>query len=173
MLDASSGGPSTNKKCDTQHNDYMSDKLELKKRIYNKCLSILEENAETARQTMNQIQKDANEAEQEHDVFDGSRSELLRERDIYAEQLQKAVDEIQILKKVSFDGLEDQVEFGAVVLTNRQKMFIALGLGKVDVDGETYYVISKDTPIYQAMEGLRQGDRFSFNNMDFEIKDVF
>lgn len=151
----------------------MKERLELKKKVYDKCLSILEENAETARQTMNQIQIDANEAEQEHDVFDGSRSELLRERDIYAEQLQKAVDEIHILKKVSFDGLVDQVEFGAVVLTNRQNMFIALGLGKVEVEGDTYFVISKDVPIYKAMEGLQKGDKFTFNNMDFEIKDVF
>ena len=151
----------------------MKEKLELKKNIYNKCLRMLEENAETARQTMNQIQIDANEAEQEHDVFDGSRSELLRERDIYAEQLQKAVDEIHILKKVSFEGLVDQVEFGALVLTNRQNMFIALGLGKVEMEGNTYFVISKDVPIYKAMEGLQKGDKFTFNNMDFEIKDVF
>ena len=151
----------------------MKEKLVIKKKIYNTCMRILEENAETARQTMNQIQQDANEAEQEHDVFDGSRSELLRERDIYAEQLQKAVDEIQILKKVSFDGLEEQVEFGAVVITNRQNMFIALGLGKVEVDNQTYFVISKDVPVYKAMEGMKAGDKFTFNNMDFEIKDVF
>lgn len=149
------------------------EKLELKRKIYNKCLEILEYNAETARKTMNEIQIDANEAEQEHDVFDGSRSELLRERDIYAEQLQKAVDDIHILKKVSFDGLEDKVEFGAVVITNRQKMFIALGLGKVEVDDDTYFVISKDVPIYKAMEGLKKGDSFEFNNMKFEIEDVF
>ncbi|MGM0530990.1 MAG: hypothetical protein ACQER7_06530 [Bacteroidota bacterium] len=149
------------------------DKLGLKKKIYNRCLEILEHNAETARQIMNEIQIDANEAEQEHDVFDGSRSELLRERDIYAGQLQKAVDDIHILKKVSFDGLEEKVEFGAVVITNKQKMFIALGLGKVEVNGDTYYVISKDVPIYKAMEGLKKGDTFEFNNMKFEIQDVF
>ncbi len=149
------------------------EKLGQKRNIYNKCLEFLENNAETARKTMNEIQIDANEAEQEHDVFDGSRSELLRERDIYAEQLQKAVDDIHILKKVSFDGLEDKVEFGAVVITNRQKMFIALGLGKVEVNGDTYYVISKDVPIYKAMEGLKKGDTFEFNNMKFEIEDVF
>ena len=149
------------------------EKLELKKTIYNRCLEILENNAETARQTMNEIQIDANEAEQEHDVFDGSRAELLRERDIYAEQLQKAIDDIHILKKVSFDGLEDKVEFGAVVITDKQKIFIALGLGKVEVNKDTYYVISKDVPIYKAMEGLKKGDTFQFNNNTFEIKDVF
>jgi len=149
------------------------DKMELKRNIYNRCLEILENNAETARKTMNEIQIDANEAEQEHDVFDGSRAELLRERDIYAEQLQKAVDDIHILKKVSFDELEDKVEFGAVVITNKQKIFIALGLGKVEVDGDTYFVISKDVPIYKAMEGLQKGDTFQFNNTTFKIEDVF
>jgi len=151
----------------------MENKLEFKKQLYNRCMEILEESAETARRQMNEVQEDANEAEQEHDVFDGSRSELLRKRDIYAEQLQKAVDEIQILKKVTFDSVSEQVEFGAVVITNKQKMFIALGLGKVTMDGETYFVISKDVPIYKAMEGLKKGDKFEFNNMKFTIKDLF
>jgi len=151
----------------------MDKKLDFKKQLYNHCMKILEESAETARQQMNEVQEDANEAEQEHDVFDGSRSELLRKRDIYAEQLQKAVDEIQILKKVTLEKLSGQVEFGAVVITNKQKMFIALGLGKVKMDGETYYVISKDVPIYKAMEGLKKGDEFEFNNMKFSIKDLF
>jgi hypothetical protein len=151
----------------------MEKKLEFKKKLYDRCLEILEERAETARKQMNEVQEDANEAEQEHDVFDGSRSELLRKRDIYAEQLQKAVDEIQILKKVSFDDITEQVEFGAVVITNKQKMFIALGLGKVTLDNDVYYVISKDVPIYKAMEGLKKGDEFEFNNMKFTIKDLF
>jgi len=151
----------------------MENKIEFKKQLYNRCMEILEESAETARQQMNEVQEDANEAELEHDVFDGSRSELLRKRDIYAEQLQKAVDEIQILKKVSFDQLSEQVEFGAVVITNKQKIFITLGLGKVTMDGETYFVISKDVPIYKAMEGLKKGDEFEFNNIKFTIKDLF
>jgi hypothetical protein len=151
----------------------MEKKLEFKKKLYDRCLEILEERAETARKQMNEVQEDANEAEQEHDVFDGSRSELLRKRDIYAEQLQKAVDEIQILKKVSFDDITEQVEFGAVVITNKQKIFIALGLGKVNLDNDVYYVISKDVPIYKAMEGLKKGDEFEFNNMKFTIKDLF
>ena len=151
----------------------MENKIEFKKQLYNRCMEILEESAETARQQMNEVQADANEAELEHDVFDGSRSELLRKRDIYAEQLQKAVDEIQILKKVSFDQLSEQVEFGAVVITNKQKIFITLGLGKVTMDGETYFVISKDVPIYKAMEGLKKGDEFEFNNIKFTIKDLF
>jgi hypothetical protein len=151
----------------------MEKKLEIKKRVYDRCYEILEDNAETARRIMNDIQKDANESEQEHDVFDGSRSELLTKRDIYAEQLKKAVDEIEILKKVSFDEPKDRVEFGAIVITNKQNMFIALGLGKIEVGTESYFVISKDVPIYKSMENMQKGDNFSFNNIEYTIEDVF
>jgi hypothetical protein len=151
----------------------MEKKLEIKKRVYDRCYEILEDNAETARRIMNDIQKDANESEQEHDVFDGSRSELLTKRDIYAEQLKKAVDEIEILKKVSFEEPKDRVEFGAIVITNKQNMFIALGLGKIEVGTESYFVISKDVPIYKSMENMQKGDNFSFNNIEYTIEDVF
>src|SRR6056297_652769 len=151
----------------------MEKKLEIKKRVYDRCYKILEDNAETARRIKNDIQKDANESEQEHDVFDGSRSELLTKRDIYAEQLKKAVDGIEILKKVSFDEPREKVEFGSIVITNKQNMFIALGLGKIEVDNELYFVISKDVPIYKSMENMQKGDNFSFNNIGYTIEDVF
>jgi len=148
-------------------------KLALKRKIYEKCLEMLEESAETTRKRMDEVQKDANEAELEHDVFDGTRDKLLRQRDIHAEQLQNILDEIQVLKKVTFDETVEEVMFGAVVITNMQKMFIVIGLGKVEAEGETYYAISPDVPIYNAMEGMKKGDEFEFNNNKFEIKDVF
>ena len=151
----------------------MDNRLQLKQKIYNRCMEILENNAETARVQMNEVQEDANEAELEHDVFDGSRSELLRKRDIYAEQLQKAVDEIHILKKVPIHEISDSVKFGTVVITDKQKIFIALGLGKVKLEEDTFVVISKDVPIYKAMEGLNKGDEFQVNNNTFVIKDLF
>jgi transcription elongation GreA/GreB family factor len=134
---------------------------------------MLEESAETTRRQIDELQNDANEAEQEHDVFDGTRSKMLSQRDIYAEQLQNVMDEIHILKKVSFDEALDKVEFGAMVETNKQNMFIVVGIGKVEVDDQTFYVISKNVPIYKAMEGLKKGDTFEFNNMKFEIQDVY
>ncbi len=151
----------------------VKEKLALKKRVYDRCLEMLEESAETTRRQIDELQKDANEAEQEHDVFDGTRSKLLSQRDIYAEQLQNIMDEIHILKQVPFDEAVDKVEFGAMVETNKQKMFIVVGIGKVQVDGQTFYVISKNVPIYNAMEGLKKGDTFQFNNIKFEIKDVY
>jgi hypothetical protein len=151
----------------------LEEKLAFKRKIYDRCLEMLEESAETTRQLMDEVQKDANEAEQEHDVFDGTRSKLLRQRDIYAEQLQNVMDEIHVLKKVYFDEPVEQVEFGAIVVTNKQTMFIVIGLGKVEIEGETVYVISKNVPIYNAMEGMKKGDSFEFNNNKFEIKDVF
>ncbi|MFO8236152.1 MAG: hypothetical protein R6U04_12195 [Bacteroidales bacterium] len=151
----------------------MEDKLALKKKIYDKCLSILEKSAETTKTRVEELQKDANQTEQEHDVFDGTRNKLLGQRDIYVEQLQNIINEIQILNNVNYGKLLDKVDFGAVVKTNKQSLFIVIGLGKISVDGEEYFVISRDVPIYKVMEGKKKGDTFEFNGNKFEIKDVF
>jgi transcription elongation GreA/GreB family factor len=151
----------------------INEKIGLKRKVYDRCLEMLEESAQTTRNSMAEIQEDANEAELEHDVFDGTRDKFLNQRDIYAEQLQNIMNEIQTLKKVTFDEPVEKVEFGAMVLTNKQNMFIVVGIGKVEVEGETFFVISKDVPIFKAMQGMKKGDQFEFNNNQFEIKDVF
>jgi transcription elongation GreA/GreB family factor len=151
----------------------INEKIGLKRKVYDRCLEMLEESAQTTRNSMAEIQEDANEAELEHDVFDGTRDKFLNQRDIYAEQLQNIMNEIQTLKKVTFDEPVEKVEFGAMVLTNKQNMFVVVGIGKVEVEGETFFVISKDVPIFKAMQGMKKGDQFEFNNNQFEIKDVF
>ncbi|MFP4042073.1 MAG: hypothetical protein ACLFPH_07330 [Bacteroidales bacterium] len=151
----------------------MEDKIALKKKIHEKCLSTLEHSAETTRKRIEELQEDANMTEEEHDVFDGTRNKLLSQRDIYAGQLQNIINEIQVVNNVNSGKLQDKVDFGAVVKTNKQNLFIVTGLGKIEVDGEQYFVISRDVPIYKVMEGKKKGDTFEFNNNKFEIKDVF
>jgi len=46
-------------------------------------------------------------------------------------------------------------------------------MGKIILDGETFYAISPQVPIFQAMRGKKAGDTFIFNGQTFEIKDVF
>jgi hypothetical protein len=65
------------------------------------------------------------------------------------------------------------VEFGAIVFTDVQKVFISIGLGKVIVDSDTYYAISLKVPFFQAMDGKRIGDTFEFRGKTIKILDIF
>jgi len=59
------------------------------------------------------------------------------------------------------------------VVTDIQKVFISIGLGKIIVDNDTYYAISLKVPFYQAMDGKKVGDTFEFRGKTIKILDIF
>ena len=90
-----------------------------------------------------------------------------------SEQMQKNWEEIQILSRIDPEKVEKEVCFGALVITGKQKLFISTGVGKFEMDGETWFAISPSVPIYLAMAGLKKGDSFEFRNEKISILDVF
>lgn len=81
--------------------------------------------------------------------------------------------EMAFLKSLNPDNVNTIVEPGAVVVTKERTFFIAISSEKVDIDGQIIYGISTNAPIYLAMQGLKKGDRFDFNGVDYKIDNVY
>lgn len=122
---------------------------------------------------MEEAEKMAHEYEQSSDDADSHKMELIGSRDMYAKQLQTEMELLETLNKVDFNQDHQVVEFGSVVITDMQKVFISIGLGKVNVDHDTFYAISLQVPFYQAMKGLKKGDTFDFRGRKVKILDLF
>lgn len=122
---------------------------------------------------MDEAEKMANEYEQSSDDADSHKMELIGSRDMYAKQLQAEMDLLETLNKVDITQEHKVVEFGSVVVTDMQKVFISIGIGKVLVDNDTYYAISLQVPFYQSMKGLKKGDTFDFRGKKVKILNVF
>jgi hypothetical protein len=122
---------------------------------------------------MDEADKMANEYEQSSDDADSHKMELIGNRDMYAKQLQAEMDLLETLNKVDITLDHKVVEFGSVVVTDMQKVFISIGIGKVLVDNDTYYAISLQVPFYQSMKGLKKGDTFDFRGKKVKILIVF
>ena len=71
------------------------------------------------------------------------------------------------------EAVFNKVEFGAVVITNKQKLFISAGIGKIEISENDYFAISPIVPIYKALEGKGVGDEVVFNGMKILIKEIF
>lgn len=148
------------------------DKQNLKKAIIDTCIQTLENSVQTIRESINELIQTATDYEGDHDLFDPFKEELMKKKDIQLEQLQKYLDDIKLVKKADPKKICEKVEFGSIVITDKQKMFVANALGKVIVDGEPFYVISTQVPVYKAMQGLKAGDSFTINNNQFTIKEI-
>ena len=69
-------------------------KTALKKIIIDRCLQRLEDNYKTAMSEVNETQQAANETGPPKDRYDPFRSQMLRRRNLFAEQCQTILNEI-------------------------------------------------------------------------------
>lgn len=144
----------------------------IKAKILTECKTILMLSLENIKTAMHDAQTTANDYGMPRDRYDSFRTQMLSKRDMFAQQVQRTLEEISLIEKIDPNSICSNVSYGAVVKTSNQNMIIATGLGKIIVDGETFYSISTAVPIYKTIQGLKKGDRFSFQGKEFEILDV-
>lgn len=140
-----------------------------KKAVWESCYHLLQQKVEHAESAMLDQQKMANEYGPPKDRYDSFRAQLLRKRDLFAEQFQQAKDELDILLKIDPEATSEKVEFGALVQTNGPLLFIAVGLGKISVEGIDVFVISPKVPLFNAIRDLQVNDSYEFNKRSFSI----
>ena len=125
------------------------------------------------RTVISDAQKSANEYGAPKDRYDSYRMQLLRKKDMFAQQMTKALEQAEVLQKISIVKKMEKVAFGALVLTSKQNIFVSIGIGKVELEDEIYYAISPNVPFYKAMEGLQIGDVFEFRNETIKINAIY
>lgn len=146
--------------------------LELKKELLSACISEIDERADSLRKVMDDAQQSANDYGQPKDRYDSYRTQLLRKRDLFGKQLYKILEQRNVLEKINTDRVTDTVKFGAIVITNKQKMFVSVGIGKMEYGGSDYFVISPGVPFFMAMDGKKAGDSFEFRGQKYKILEV-
>lgn len=125
------------------------------------------------KEVMLDAQESANEYGPPKDRYDPYRNQLMRRKDMFGQQLQRAMEQEKALDIIDPEKEFEVVDFGAVVVTDSQNIFIAAALGKVMFDGEEYFVISPHVPIYEAMKGKKPGDTYQFKEKRGKILDVY
>ncbi len=149
------------------------DKEQIKKEIIRLCLEKQEQVVNTAREAVEEVQESANEDDQTRDLYDPYRIQLLGKRDLLAAQYEKALQEKQVLEKLAAVKSRDYIDVGSAVITDKQRLFVSIGLGRFECCGETWYAISPKVPLFEHMRGLKKGDTYEFNGQKFTILDVF
>ena len=65
-----------------------------------------------------------------------------------------------------------KIEYGSLVKTNEGMYFFSVSLGKVVVEGKTYFVVSLISPIGKAMEDKRVGEKVEFMGRKISIEEI-
>lgn len=144
-----------------------------KKAIYLKCIEIADAKIKNLSDEIDEAQKQANEYGCPKDRYDAYRSQLLRKKDMLSRLLQQAIDNKNNLLKIDLEKKYNKIEFGAFVITNHQKMFISVSLGKFNFEQTEVYAISTLVPMFQRIKDLKEGDKANHNGLKLEIKKIY
>lgn len=149
------------------------DKLEQKRKILQACIDQQLKAISNVKQEMEEASDGAEDYGMPKDMYDSYRNQLMSKRDMFAQQVQKFNDQIDILRRIDLTKEYPTVRFGSVVITESQKLFISAGIGKVKVNGDEYFAISALVPFFEVINGLKTGDEYEFRGKKEKILDVF
>lgn len=146
----------------------------LKKKIWEACLQKQQSLAVMAKEAMTQAQEAANEERGSmEEKFESFREQLIRDRDMYARKLADHMAGLDALRQIDIGKTFQKVQPGAVVVTDKQQFFISISLGEIKVEGDTFFAISTQSPLYQEIDGKGAGETFEFRGVKNNIQKVF
>ena len=152
----------------------IQEKEALKKKLLEYCLQAQNTRINTAREAMEEIQESANEEEGgTEEKFEGFRSQLQIDRDMFAKQYSDAVEGLNTLRKIQLDRVIDTPSLGAVIVTTGQNLFVSINIGQIKLNNKIWFGISTESPLYKAMLGKKEGESFIFRDKSFQILELF
>ena len=89
------------------------------------------------------------------------------------EKLHKQLAEAQTiaaeLERIDASITHTQIGLGSMVKTDKTTFLLAAGLGKVDFEGASYFVVSTKAPIAMQFLGKSAGDKANMNGTVYDI----
>ncbi len=142
--------------------------------LLNKCFEYVEQRMETSRQAMKNAQDSANMEEKSSagDKYETGRAMAQIERDKAAQQLEEAIKLKMILNQINPTARNPKVALGSLVITEANRFYLSISLGKVSVGEEDFLVIAPNSPIGQILQNLKENDSFTFNKKVHVINEI-
>lgn len=147
---------------------------QLKEQLWIQCQKVIEQRLATAQQAMDAAQQSANQEEKSSagDKYETGRAMAQLERDKAATQVEENKKMLMVLGQIKQSTIAERVMLGSVVVTDRNKFYVSIGAGKLEIGGESYIAISTQSPIGQLLLNKCAGELFSFNNQKQTIISV-
>ena len=119
-----------------------------------------------------QVLKEGADSEQEEssDRLTDKREEMMDDIVLHDEIAGHAKDHLLALAALNLESVSEQVEVGALVLTNAHNFLVCTAIPAVEIDGNAYVGISEISPVAQALLGKKVGQSAEINGTTLTIE---
>jgi len=106
------------------------------------------------------------------DKFETTREMMQQEIARHQQLLTDAERTRHVLASLDARPHSGPAKLGSLIETNQGTFFLAISAGRLEVEGNTYWVVSTASPIGSRLIGLQAGSHFSFNRITYAINQI-
>lgn len=106
------------------------------------------------------------------DKYETGRAMIHMEEEKNHRQLSNLLTAKAVLKRIDPKQEHKQVQIGSLVQCDQGNYYIAIGIGKLKIEQEVFFVISPESPIGQLMMKQSKGAAIVFNNRTINILEI-
>jgi Transcription elongation factor, GreA/GreB, C-term. len=146
-----------------------------KERLYHTCLEEINQRIATARKAMEAATESRNNETKSSvgDKYETGRAMMQNEQERNKIQLINAIQQKQELQQINWQIPHEQIQTGSLVQTNHGTFFVAIGLGKMVLADQNYFVISPKSPIGRVLLLLKVGEQATFQKRSYFIQNIW
>jgi transcription elongation GreA/GreB family factor len=139
--------------------------VDIKSKIHKHCLALCDERITLAQGEMDALSLALREETKSSagDKYETSRAMINLEKEKVEENLLELIKKRLAISAIDPSKVTKMVKNGSLVTSKAGIFFISTSLGKMEIDGNSIFVISPVSPIAQVMLDLTTGDSFDFN----------
>lgn len=148
--------------------------MNIKEQLYKECHKFLNQRLENIQHTITDIQNSllSETKSSAGDKHETGRAMLQLEREKAGQQLAELQTQIEILQKINPELSQENVALGSIVKTSASNYFIAVSVGEIKVNSESFYGVSAATPIGKLLLSKHVGDSINFRTQKFTILEI-
>ena len=103
------------------------------------------------------------------DKYETAREMMKQELDRLGRQLREAQLLEQRLQKIDPHKVFEEVRQGSLVQTDAGSYYLAVALGKINLEGQEIVVLSPEAPMARLLLGRKKGDVLSWNDKKMKL----
>lgn len=145
--------------------------IAIKEELYAACNNFLNKSIDELKKAWIDAQHSANADNKGSagDKHETGRAMMHLEVEKNAKQLAERMQLLKVLALIDPKEKHIKAQLGSLVETNQGNYYIAIAIGKVEVENKDFYVISPASPIGKSLMGSEKGSNFNFNAKDFVV----
>jgi len=146
----------------------MEDYLNIKRQLLENCTQFVQNKKNIISKSIESNKEDlfSETKSSAGDKHETGRAMIQLEMEKAGQQLSEVTIMQEVLSKIVIGKKSEVVCLGSLIKTTKVTCFLAISVGKIEIDGVDYFAISSQSPIGKELLGKKVGEVLPFNKAE-------